>query len=296
MWLVRRSALGCVGAGAITHAMADGGTVLGWGEALAYGIIQGLTEFLPVSSSGHLAIAHLLGLGSLPPDAELPFDVLLHLATLVVIVHAFRRELVAAVLRGPRWWGVWAIAVVPAGLAGLFGSDVVASVGDAWWLMGLTYLFTAALLFISEQYSARRQATQQPGTDACQEITWRQALSVGLLQIPALLPGVSRSGATVAGGLLAGIGPRCAVAFSFLAGAPLIAAAAAKDAADGGWSRLIAAVGWGPLAVAFLASLISGYGALVALQYVVRKRRLRWFALYCLAVAILCLSFEAGGV
>jgi undecaprenyl-diphosphatase len=261
---------------------------LSFGEAVAYGLIQGITEFLPVSSSGHLAIAHLLGLGHLPKALELPFDVLLHAATLIAILVAFAPDVLRAIRLGPRLWAILAIAVIPAGLFGLFGMDLVVAVGDAWWAMGLCYLFTAGLLF----YSERRSALQADHTDDLRAITPRQALIVGLLQVPALLPGVSRSGSTIAGGLLAGLGPTLAVSTSFLVGLPLIAAAAAKDAVGGGFGRLVEAVGLWPLVAAFLASLLSGLVAIALLKLVVRGRRLVWFAGYCLVVALVCFVMQ----
>ncbi|MDA3960515.1 MAG: undecaprenyl-diphosphate phosphatase [Planctomycetota bacterium] len=264
--------------------------VLGYGAALVYGLIQGVAEFLPVSSSGHLAIAHLVGLGSLPEELELPFDVLLHAATLIAILVAFAPDIWRALRCGPRVWMILSIAVVPAGLVGLFGGDLVAAAGDSWWVMGLCYLFTATLLVTAERLSAARSDQ----TADLAQLTPRQALIVGLLQIPALLPGVSRSGSTIAGGLFGGLGPSLAVSVSFLVGLPLIAGAAAKDALDGGFAALLASVGFGPLTLAFVAALVSGLGAIVLLKLVVGQRRLVWFAGYCVLVAIACFVCEVA--
>lgn len=267
---------------------------LGWWEALAYGLIQGLTEFLPVSSSGHLKIAHLVGLGALPRELELPFDVLLHGATLLAIVIAFRHDILAACRWRPRLWAALAAAVVPAGLAGLLARDLIEGI-EAWWVVGVCYLFTAALLSAGEWVADRRRVRAHEATLALDELSVRQGLLVGLLQVTALLPGVSRSGATIAGGLLGGAAPALAVSFAFLAGLPLIAAAAAKDALDGSLGTLAEVVGVGPLAVAFLASLASGLGAIALLKLLARRRRLRWFALYCVLVAVFCFVMQARG-
>lgn len=264
--------------------------VLGSGEALVYGVLQGITEFLPVSSSGHLAIAHLLGLGALPAALQLPFDVLLHAATLIAIVGAFAPDIVRALRAGPRVWGLLLIAVLPAGVCGLFGGDLVLAAGDRWWVMGCCYLFTAGVLVIAERLSMARS----DHTDDLAAVRPRQVLIVGLLQVPALLPGVSRSGSTIAGGLLAGLGPALAVSVSFLVGLPLIAAAAGKDAVDGGFAALLGAVGPAPLLIAFLAALLSGLGAIALLRLVVGRRRLRWFAGYCVLVAVACFICEVA--
>ncbi len=124
--------------GLIIPPMADV-AALGYDEALIYGLIQGLTEFLPVSSSGHLALAHLIGLGSLPAELELAFDVLLHAATLIAIVVAFMPDILKAVVAGPRFYALVAIAVVPTGIAGLLGRNWVEGAGGHFWIIGLFY-------------------------------------------------------------------------------------------------------------------------------------------------------------
>lgn len=260
-------------------------------EALAYGLIQGVTEFLPVSSSGHLALAHQFGLGSLPKDLELPFDVLLHGATLIAIGVAFRKEIVASLRFRPKFYLCVLISILPAGMVGAFGKKYVEAVGDSFWLMGFCYVFTAILLTVSERISSKRGSADDDDREPHElldTITPKQALGVGLLQVLALLPGVSRSGSTIAGGLLGGLKPALAVSYAFIVGIPLIAAATAKDAIGGGFGRLAAEVGVLPLGVAFFAALVSGLGSIVALKLVVGKRRLVWFAGYCGVVALVC--------
>jgi undecaprenyl-diphosphatase len=267
-------------------------------EAFVYGIIQGVTEFLPVSSSGHLALAHQFGLGSLSKDLELPFDVLLHASTLIAIAVAFRREILASLRWRPKFYTCVFISILPAGMAGALGKKYVEAVGDSWWLLGICYVFTAVLLTVSERVSARRAqptADDRPPHEMLDEVTPKQALWVGLLQVLALLPGVSRSGSTIAGGLLGGLRPSLAVSYAFLVGLPLIGAAAAKDAIDGGFGRLAAEVGLLPLSVAFVAALVSGLGSIAALKLVVGKRRLVWFGGYCGLVALVCFWKALGG-
>lgn len=281
--------------------MPDAGTIepaaqasLSLGEATAYGLIQGLTEFLPVSSSGHLAIAHQLHLGKLPPELELPFDVLLHAATLLAIGFAFRKEIGYAY--HPRRWRLWpalAVAMLPAGLVGLTCKDWIDQAGDHFWIIGCCYLVTAFLLVSSERLAARRQAAAVPGIDRIEGIGLWPALKVGLVQVLGLFPGISRSGSTIAGGLYAGLAPSLAVSFSFLVGLPLIAGAAAKDALDGNFGRLVAAVGWAPLVAGSVAALVSGLAAVELLKLLVGQRRLSWFALYCAALAVLCFVLDA---
>lgn len=266
------------------------GPPLDYGSALVYGLIQGVTEFLPVSSSGHLKLAHRLGVGAIPEHLELPFDVLLHAATLIAIAIAFRADILAALRRKIPFYVAGAISVIPAGLAGLFGSSIVEWVGERYWAIGVCYVYTALLLSFAQWYGKRFEGAPPPADPdaALETITLKQAALVGGFQVFALLPGVSRSGSTVAGGLLGGMGPVLSVSYSFLVGLPLIAAAAGKDAVSGGFGRLIEAVGFGPLALAFAASLFSGLGSIAALRLVVGKKGLHWFALYCLGIAVAC--------
>ena len=261
-------------------------------EALAYGVIQGVTEFLPVSSSGHLALAHKLGLGHIPKDVSLPFDVLLHAGTLIAIGVAFRREIIEALRWRPQFYLVVIISIVPAGLAGALGKKYVEAAGESWWILGACYVFTAVLLGVSERISLRlHQAAPADGAPPhtlLHTVTRKQALWVGLLQVLALLPGVSRSGSTISAGLLGGMRPGLAVSYSFIVGLPLIAAAAGKDAIDGGYGALLAQVGLLPLVVAFTAALVVGLASIAALKLVVGKRRLIWFGAYCGVVALVC--------
>jgi undecaprenyl-diphosphatase len=267
---------------------------LGYGEALSYGLIQGVTEFLPVSSSGHLKIAHRLGLGEIPASLEMPFDVLLHAATLIAITIAFYPDIVAATRRGKIFYVAMLASIVPAGLAGLFGGAVVQWVGESYLAVGLCYVYTAILLLVAQRYSQRLGATPTPDdpAKALDAVTLKQGIMVGGFQVLALLPGVSRSGSTVAAGLLGGMGPVLSVSYSFLVGLPLIAAAAGKDAIDGGFGQLVDAMGWGPIALAFTASVLSGLVSIALLKLVVGKQGLHWFSLYCGLVAIGCFILE----
>jgi len=264
-------------------------------EALLYGIIQGLTEFLPISSSGHLQIAHLLELGVLPEAEAQAFDVLLHAGTFFAIVIAFRRELFQLLRCPPRVWLCLGISIVPAGLAGLFAGDVVVGLRGSWWPLVATFAGTALLLAAAHGLQRRRSYEAPPGeggsvsAEELLAVTPAQAALVGALQIFALLPGVSRSGSTLSAGLIGGMGPRLAVAWSFLVGLPLIGGAAAKDAVGGGFARLLQLCGPTALVIGFSVSLLVGLASVVLLKIVVLGRRLPYFAGYCALVAAGCL-------
>ncbi len=264
--------------------------------AILLGVIQGVTEFLPVSSSGHLEIAYRLGVGAVPEEHETALTVLLHAATLLAILIAFWKELWAACFVKAPWIVSLAWAIVPTGLAGLFLKSWVDGFGDNLWFIAIAYCYTAALLYFSERKSLSLLEQQGIEPDAASDmivdystVTPKHGMIVGFFQVFALLPGVSRSGSTLAGGLLAGMNSATALAYAFVVGVPLIGAAAAKDALDGGFSAMISAIGFGPVCIAFFSSLVSGVAAIVLLKILVRKKGLKYFSCYCLLLAIVCI-------
>lgn len=263
------------------------------GEAVLYGLIQGLTEFLPISSDGHLALAHRLHLGSLPEDLRLSFDVLLHVPTLIAIAVAFRAEILHAY--HPRRWRLWpalVAAMLPAGVLGLTCEHWIEVAGTSLAVIGACFLATAVLLVTGERMAARHAASSVGQLQQLEQIGIGRGLLIGLVQALALLPGVSRSGSTIAGGLFARLTPQLAVSFSFLVGLPLIAAAAGVKALKGDFAPVFSQVGWVPLAAGCLASLLSGLAAILLLKLLVRRGRLSWFAAYCTALAALCFVLE----
>jgi undecaprenyl-diphosphatase len=261
---------------------------MNWLEAILFGIIQGATEFLPVSSSGHLALAHRFGLSDeLPQHLEMTFDVMLHSASLVAILCAFRTDIMDAIKRGPSFWFVLAFGIVPTGMAGLLIRDWVDGASKNFLLIGMFYIFTASLLFVAQRLSVKRES-QSTLSDDPASITVKQASFVGFMQILCLFAGVSRSGTTVASGLISGMSPRLAVSFSFLIGMPLLIAATGKDALDGAYGELAQAIGWGPVILASLVCMGVSYACIIALKTMVKKRMLHWFVFYCGLLAILC--------
>ena len=151
------------------------------------------------------------------------------------------------------------------------------------------------MLYVAQRISVKREhetdLSDDPGS-----ITVKQAGFVGLMQVLCLFAGVSRSGTTVASGLIAGMSPRLAVSFSFLIGTPLLIAATGKDAIDGAYGSLAEAIGWIPLIVACLVCMVVSYACIIALKTMVKKRMLHWFAVYCALLALLCfISFVQLG-
>lgn len=272
-------------------------------QAIVLGIVQGLTEFLPVSSSAHLAIVQRrMGLDPDSP-ALLLFDVLTHLGTLAAVLIVFRREIlrlaIAAVAspstgaaqaapRGTRISGtiflLAVLACIPTAVIGLaFKEAFEAAFGKPKWI-GASLLVTAALLTLTG-------LTPRPRRGWRQFSAWRAVL-VGVAQAAAILPGISRSGATICTALMLGLRRRWAAQFSFLIAFPAILGASAlkfKDTLELP-SENLAALNWAPLIAGSLVSCAVGLAALVALLATVRKARLHLFAPYCLLLGLLILA------
>lgn len=245
-------------------------------EALLLGIVQGLTEFLPVSSSGHL----VLGQAILGIDAPgVGFEVVLHLATLTAVLWVYRRrvgQLLAGMVRGrPDAWryaGLIVIASVPAGLVGYFGR------GFFERAFGAPVLAAAMLLvsgFLAYSIHLTAAAAREPEPDG------RESLSIGIAQAMAILPGISRSGATVAMGAWLGVEVVRMAEFSFLMSVPAILGAGLLQLDQLGGEPFVA----GPaLTVGFVAAASAGVLAIRLFVHMLRARTFHYFAWYCWAV------------
>jgi undecaprenyl-diphosphatase len=264
-----------------------------YAQAIVLGVVQGLTEFLPVSSSGHLILVpRLFGW----PDQGLAVDAALHLGTLAALVAYFRDEL-RGLLAGTvsRRLGVLVVlATIPAGLTALvFGPLIQAHL--RWpMLIAFTTAFWGVIMLLADRRAALPQragpspARIVPG-DPLERVNWRQGLAVGVAQALALIPGTSRSGITITTGLLAGLDRATAARYSFLLGIPITAAAGLKKALELAGGGLPASEG-GPLAVAILASFISGWFAVWFLVNYLKRRSLMPFVVYRLALAALIVA------
>lgn len=271
-------------------------SALSYLEATAYGCIQGLTEFLPVSSSGHLALAHQLGLGAIDDQLMRPFSVFLHLATLLAVLLAFRREIWRALQHIDKLMlRNIALSVLPAVCFGLLASKWIGKLESSMLLLSLSFFVTATLLLITDRILLHR-VEDGSASDRSRSIlslaSARQAGWIGLGQALALFPGVSRSGASLCAAILSGIEAERAFAYSFLVGIPLIAGAALHEFLLAGESlAMITAIGWGPMLWAMCCSLGSGLAAIAILRLVIRRRYLSVFSLYCAVLAGMCLVF-----
>lgn len=258
-------------------------------QALALGVLQGGTEFLPISSSGHLVLAQNLMPGLAGP--LLLFDVVVHLGTLFAIALMLRAR-VAALLRAAvsflpgtrveasptdrRWVILIAIGSLPTAFLGLLLRGAAEALLEQPAGVGAALLVTALLLLLSERLGRRSRAAPELGV--------LDALACGLAQGLAVLPGISRSGATVAAALWRDVRGEVAVEFSLLLSMPAVAGAALLVALQGAGEVQLSHLA--PLGVGFAAALVSGILALKALVWAVTRRRLLPFALYCATVGV----------
>lgn len=256
-------------------------------ESLVLGVIQGATEFLPVSSSGHLVIAQTL----LEVRVEgVAFEVAVHLATLVSILLVYRTrvtELGQGLLTGDRaaweYAGLIVLATIPAGLLGVFAKDRIEALFDDPLVPGIALLVTGAILW-SSRGPLQRAQNERP--------TWAVALLMGIAQAFALIPGISRSGSTVVAAVWLGLEAREAAAFSFLMAVPAIAGAAVlqiPDLSGAGPEGLSAAV----LLIGGVAAGVTGILAIRTFVAMLARRSFHFFAPYCWVVGALYLAFIA---
>ena len=260
-----------------------------WLQALILGIIQGLTEYLPVSSSGHLAIgSYLFGLQD---SDNLMFTVLVHVATILSTFVILWSE-IDWILKGlfkfkmndeTKYFINILISMIPVGIVGVFFKDYVEEVfGSGLLIVGIMLLVTAALLTFS--YYAKPRIKQN--------ISWKDALIIGIAQACAVMPGLSRSGSTIATGLLLGNKKESLAQFSFLMVIPPILGEALLDVMKMMKGEdVFGSISTLPLMVGFLAAFISGCIACKWMISIVKRGKLIYFGIYCAivgAVTIIC--------
>ena len=258
--------------------------------AILLGIIQGLTEFLPVSSSGHLEITTFIlehfGSEGLPEENIL-MTVMLHAATALSTLFIFRDE-VAQIFRGLlqfKWNEEFRfslkiiISMVPAAVVGvLFDEQIDALFGGRILLVGSMLIVTGLLLFVADK-----------AKNTTQSVSFGQSLIIGIAQAIAILPGISRSGATISTSVILGIDREKAARFSFLMVVPLIFGKMAKDILSGDMASESAALI--PLIAGFVAAFITGLIACKWMISLVKKSQLKYFSYYCYTIGILAIIF-----
>ncbi len=266
-------------------------------QAIILGIIQGLTEFLPISSSAHLVILPYLLNWSLPKDQVFPFDVLVQLGTLIAVIIYFRNDLwkiIKSFVLGIRnrkpfahfesrlgWLLI--LATVPAGLLGLLIKNQVESIFQNPIWTALFLLVTAALLAASERFGKRERKLKS--------IDWLDALIVGAFQAISIFPGISRSGATISGGMFRKFDRQSAARFSFLMYIPVMLAASALSIGEllkiSNLSSFLPS-----LLIGFILAGVVGYLSIHFLLKYISRHSFYPFAIYCIALSIVVLVFS----
>lgn len=272
-----------------------------WIKALIMGIVQGLAEYLPISSSGHLEICRdLLGL-DLSASESLEFDVMLHVATVLSTIVVLWHEFVPLcksffTFKGDRnFFYVVKILIscIPVAVVGLFFKETIENFfGAGLGIVGICLCVTALLLTFSYFFRTRQiERNVNVNSYHGREITMLDAFIIGCAQAVAVMPGLSRSGSTIATGILLGDRREQVANFSFLMVIIPILGEALLDIKDiiAGEATAAASIGWLPMLVGFLASFIVGCIACKWMLQIVKKGKLVWFAVYCLIVGVICI-------
>jgi undecaprenyl-diphosphatase len=258
-------------------------------DSIILGIIQGLTEFLPVSSSGHLEIGKaILGDHSIPQES-LMFTVVLHFATALSTMVIFRKDIF--IILKSLFTFQWnedtqlivkiIISMIPAVIIGFnYESQLAELFGGSIQLVGFMLLITAFLLFLADK-----------AKDTDKNVTYKNAFIIGIAQAIAMLPGISRSGATISASVLLGTDKTKAARFSFLMVVPLIFGKIAKDIITG--DLTYNSESFVSLSAGFIAAFISGLFACTWMISLVKKSKLTYFAIYCVVVGMIAIIYSS---
>ena len=253
-----------------------------------------------MSSSGHLEIGHaILGTAS---EEHLIFTVVLHVATVLSTLLVLWNE-VAQLIKGTFTTMKWntekdyvakiLVSCIPVFIVGVFFKDEVeAFFGNGLLLVGICLLITSTLLFLSEYLTKLRMRKQADGEEIGHEVTYKDAFIIGIAQAVAVLPGLSRSGSTISTGLLCGVKKSAMAQFSFLMVLIPVLGEALLDTLDLLKGELVVELGWVPMVVGFLAAFVSGAAACKWMIGIVRRQKLTYFAIYCLAAGALAIIWQ----
>jgi undecaprenyl-diphosphatase len=274
---------------------------MGWLQAIVLGVVEGLTEFLPVSSTGHLTIVEKLMHLRVDDPGVTAFTAIIQVGAILAVIVFFRRDivrLVAGFVRGlagaegrrdPSWREALVVIVgtIPIGVVGLLARDVVSGPLRSLWVVAAALILWSAVMVAAERYAVQKRPEESAGLV--------DALVVGLVQCAALVPGVSRSGATISAGLLRGLDRVSATRISFLLSIPALIAAGGLEAASQA-KAVSASVGWGPTGLATLVSAVVAYASIAWLLRLVAHHRISVFAPYRVALGVLLIALLATGV
>lgn len=252
-------------------------------QAILLGIVQGLTEFLPVSSSGHLLLAErLFGI----QESSLTFGVILHFGTLIPVIIVFWSD-IWKILKHPfqKMTYILIVASIPAAIVGFTLNDKIEAIFYGGNLLWITFFITGLVLLYSD-----KAPSEGRGED---EVTYKDALIIGCTQAVAILPGISRSGSTISAGLFSGLSRETAAKISFLLSIPVVGGAFLLEVVDMAQTGFVLdGVSVGACIAGFIASMLSGYLSIKFMLELIRKAKLKYFAYYLFVVSAISLGLN----
>lgn len=272
-----------------------------WWQAIVLGIIEGVTEFLPVSSTGHLTIAQKLMGMSLDDPSLTAFTVIIQIGAIVAAVIYFWSDIWRVLTA---WWnGLWKkslrrnfdykygwaiiIGSIPIAVVGLTFKDEIETVLRSLWFVAIALIGWSVVMWLTDKYSAVKRAET--------ETTWRDTLVIGLVQCLSLIPGVSRSGATICAGLMRGFDRVAVTKLSFFLGIPALVAAGCLQTVTQ-WQYIDDGVGWAPTILALGVSFLVGYFAIAWLLKFVASNNFSLFVWYRVGLGVLLVVLLSSGM
>ena len=274
---------------------------MSWLQAIVLGVVEGLTEFLPVSSTGHLTVVEKLMHLRVDDTGVTAFTAIIQVGAIIAVIVYFRRDivrLVGAWIRGlankdqradPDYRLAWYVILgtIPIGIIGLLARHLITGALRSLWVVAAGLVLWSIVMFIAEKVGRKRRTEEQ--------MTLTDALVIGLMQCIALVPGVSRSGATISAGLFRGLNRVAATRFSFFLAIPALIAAGGFEAATSA-KDISSTVGWGPTAIATVISFVVAYASIAWLLRIVAKHPISVFIAYRVLVAVLVAGLLLAGL
>lgn len=249
------------------------------------GLVQGLTEFLPVSSSGHLILVReIMGLNNgVNGQFNLMFDIMAHVGTLVAVVIVLYKPILDLFKKPFKRLAMLVVACIPAVIVGFLFKDYIEDYFSTAKYLCFFFLFTAVIMLVSEILAKRNKKPKELG--------WGSAIAMGVMQGVGVFPGVSRSGSTIFGGTVVGTDSKQIATFSFLMSIPIILGSLLLSVIDVAQAGALAQIDWFSIFVGAASAFASGYIAVRVMLKLIAKADFKWFSLYLLIVSILTFSF-----
>jgi undecaprenyl-diphosphatase len=274
---------------------------MGWLQAIVLGVVEGLTEFLPVSSTGHLTIVEELMHLEVDDPGVTAFTAIIQVGAILAVILYFWRDIVRLVVgfvrgltdagarRDPSWREALLVIVgtIPIGIVGLAAKDFVAGPLRSLWVVAVALIAWSGIMIAAERYGRQKRPEESANLV--------DAVAIGAIQCVALVPGVSRSGATISGGLFRGLDRVAATRISFLLSIPALIAAGGLEAASQA-KAVSSSVGWGPTGLATLVSAVVAYAAIAWLLRLVAHHPITVFVPYRVALGVLVIVLLVTGV